>query len=40
MPLRRIPGAVRYGARVDLIPLLERLQQAGFEADIRETATL
>jgi hypothetical protein len=31
----RLPGPVRYGARVDLTPFLARLQEAGVAAELR-----
>jgi hypothetical protein len=37
---RRLPGPVRFGARVDLEPLLARLLAAGVQAEIVLTSDL
>ena len=37
---RRLPGAVRAGARVDLEPLLDRLHAAGIRATLRRRTDL
>jgi hypothetical protein len=36
--LEKLPGSVRRGARADLAPLLERLQQLGLQASLEPRA--